>query len=323
MDLVWAVDFGGTGVKLGLVDREGRIHARGGFPTKEASDPVSWIRRVCRELRGLKPGPTVPGDVRIAGVGVGAPGFMDFERGFVHTLVNVRGWDGVPLRDELVRHLGVPAVIDNDANAMALGEVRHGAGRGRRNVVFATLGTGIGGGLYLNGQIYRGAYSMAGEIGHVSIDWEGRTTRQGQGGVEAYVGNRPFVQYAVDRIRAGEASRMADLHGGRLENLTPKDISDAADAGDALALACFEYMADALGAALASLTYVLQPEVFVVGGGVASAGAKLFDPLIRELRARLDPLFAERVAVVPAQLGPDAGLIGAGELVWNAGGTPV
>ncbi|MBP7276404.1 MAG: ROK family protein, partial [Kiritimatiellae bacterium] len=181
MDLVWAVDFGGTGVKLGLVDSEGRIRARGGFPTKEASEPGAWMDRVSRELRALHPAPEVPGNFRIVGAGVGAPGFMDFDRGFVHTLVNVPGWEGTPLRDEMARRLDVPVVIDNDANAMALGEVRHGAGRGRRNVVFATLGTGVGGGLYLNGQIYRGAYSMAGEIGHVSIDWEGRTTRQGRG----------------------------------------------------------------------------------------------------------------------------------------------
>ena len=314
-DLAWAIDFGGTSVKLGLVDRDGRIVARRAFPTAEAPDPEGWARRVERELRALAE--EAPPGARFCGVGAGIPGFIDFPRGVVHTLVNVSGWDEVPMRDELARRMGVPVVIDNDANAMALGEVRHGAGRGRRNVVCATLGTGLGGGLYLDGRIYRGAYHMAGEIGHISIDWNGRASRQGRGCVEAYIGNRPFVQHAIERIRAGADSALARLHGGQLEQLTPKDISEAADAGDRVARECFEYMAAALGTAFASLTYILQPEVFVIGGGVASAGPKLFDPLLRELRARLDPVFAERVKVVPAELGPDAGLIGAAELIWS------
>lgn len=315
LELAWAVDFGGTSVKLGLVDRAGRIIARRAFPTAEAPDPDGWARRVEQELRALEA--DAPKGARICGVGAGIPGFIDFPRGIVHTLVNVSGWDHVPMRDELARRMGVPAVIDNDANAMALGEVKHGAGRGRRHVVCATLGTGLGGGLYLDGRIYRGAYHMGGEIGHISIDWNGRRTRQGPGGVETYVGNRPFVQHAIERIRAGGDSILARRHGGRLEELTPKDISEAADAGDRLARECFERMAAALATAFASLTYILQPEVFVLGGGVASAGPKLFEPLLRELRDRLDPVFAERVNVVPAELGPDAGLIGAAELIWS------
>jgi glucokinase len=315
MDWAWAVDFGGTSVKLGLVDREGRLRAQSAFETRATPDVEAWVSRVERELRALSA--AVDPAATPLGIGVGVPGFVDYGRGFIHDLTNVPGWAAVPLRDVLFHRLGIPAAVDNDANAMALAESRFGAGRGRRQVVFVTLGTGVGGGLYLDGRLYRGAHSMAGEIGHLSIDWQGAATPQGRGGLETYVGIAGLVRHAIGLLRAGRVSILTEWCEGRLEALTPKLLSEAAKEGDAVALECFNRMAAALGSALASLTYVLQPEVFVVGGGVAGAGETLFEPLRRELRERLSPHFASRVAVVPAALGADAGLVGAGALVWD------
>lgn len=315
MEWAWAVDFGGTSVKLGLVDAGGRLRAQTAFETSETPDVEAWVSRVERELRALSEAADPKAAPR--GIGVGVPGFVDFERGFIHDLTNVPGWTAVPLRDVLFHRLGMTAVVDNDANAMALAESRFGAGRGRRHVVFVTLGTGVGGGLYLDGRLYRGAHAMAGEIGHLSIDWRGATTPQGRGGLETYVGIGGLVRHAAGLLRSGRASMLTQRSEGRLEALTPKLLSEAAKEGDAVAQECFNRMAAALGSALASLTYVLQPEVFVVGGGVAGAGETLFEPLRRELRERLSPHFASRVAVVPAALGADAGLIGAGALVWD------
>lgn len=319
MDVAWAVDFGGTSIKSGLLDASGRLLARRSFPTSRAVNMAAWLAEMDGVLGALC-AEAKPDSPKITGIGMGIPGFVDFDSGFVHELPNVPGWVRLPMRELVSQHFKLPVVVDNDANAMALGEMRYGAGRGRRHAVFITLGTGVGGGLYLNGQIHRGAFSMGGEIGHMSVDWQGSRTPLGRGALESYLGNRVFAQHAAEAIRAGRTSMISDLCGGRLEEITPKHISDAADRGDALALECFERMAAILGSALASLTYLLQPETFVVGGGVAEAGAKLFDPLRRELVSRLRPQFADRVEVRPAALGSDAGLIGAGALWWVHGG---
>lgn len=213
---------------------------------------------------------------------------------------------------------GVPCLVDNDANAMALGECRFGAGRSYRYAVFVTLGTGVGGGLVLDGKVYRGAHSMAGEIGHISIERHGLKSPQGQGGLELYVGNRAIVDYARKGMESGHATVLREWTGGDFECLSPKMIADAAAVGDAFSHAVFEHVADCLATAFASLTYILQPEVFIVGGGVAQAGAILFAPIEQRLKARLSPHFGSRIQVRPAELGNDAGFVGAACLVMPA-----
>ena len=159
---------------------------------------------------------------------------------------------------------------------------------------------------------------MAGEIGHIVVHMHGRHTPEGRGTLESYVGNRQLVASAVQAIRNGRSSLVRDLVQGDLDAVTPKSIAHAAEQHDALALEMFDQAADCLAAAFASLTYTLQPEVFVVGGGVASSGRVLFDPLRRYLQSRLHPMFAERVHVVPAQLGTDAGIIGCATLLFQS-----
>ncbi len=306
------IDFGGTSVKLALINERGQIKARRKFVTKDVQGHAGWLARVAQEVEALKAGEGT--GITLAGVGVGVPGFVDFDRGYIHDLPNVPGWTGVSLGAMLEEKLGLRARIDNDVNAMALGECTFGAGRTYQHAVFVTLGTGVGGGLLINNQLYRGAHSMAGEIGHVSIDRKGVQSPTGFGGVEQYVGNRRIVEYIVKQLESGRTSLMDSLVKGDRSQLSPKVLKDAADQGDALALEILDYVTDCLATAFASITYVLQPQAFIVGGGVAEEAALLFKLLRKNVDKRLSPHFAKLLEIKPAELSSDAGVIGCATL---------
>jgi glucokinase len=311
------VDFGGTSVKLALVNAQGKIVERCKFATAAAAGQAAWLEAVAASIAvmlkacGLKKSD-------LAGVGVGVPGFVDFEKGFIHDLTNVPGWTAVKLAAKMQKRLGLPAYVDNDANMMALGEIAFGGGKNLQTAVFLTLGTGVGGGIVLAGQVYRGAYSMAGELGHISIERNGLVSPQGRGGLEQYIGNRRIVEHAVRLLKAGHKSALTKLCDGDFAQITPELIARAAHAGDKFSLEIFDYVADCLATALASVTYLLQPEAFIIGGGVAASGKILFDPLRKHLAARLSPHFAKRIKVLPAKLGNDAGAVGCAALALQA-----
>jgi glucokinase len=306
------IDFGGTSVKMALVNERGQIKGRRKFVTSDVQGHQGWLDRVAVEVAELKAGENA--DKAVVGVGVGVPGFVDYERGFIHDLTNVPGWTGVHLGTLLEQRLGVRARIDNDVNAMALGECTFGAGRTYQNAVFVTLGTGVGGGLLINNKLYRGAHSMAGEIGHVSIDMNGIASPQGFGGVEQYVGNRRIVERIIKELESGRKSLMDELVGGDRSQITPKVLKAAADKGDALALEILNYVTDCLASAFASITYVLQPQAFIVGGGVAEEAKLLFQLLRKNLERRLSPHFARLIEIKAAELSSDAGVIGCATL---------
>ncbi len=308
------VDFGGTFVKMARVDERGEISARASFPTAELDGVPGWIDAVERGASKLLA--DLPPDCECTGIGVGVPGLVDYAKGFVHSLTNVPGWTAVPLAQLLSQRFTGAVRIDNDVNAMAAGESIYGAGQSFQHAVFLTLGTGVGGGLVINNSLYRGAYSMAGEIGHVSIDMNGIPSPQGRGGVEQYAGNRRIVERVLREIDAGRSTSLLERVGGRREDLSPKIIAEAAREGDALALEVFDFTADCLATMMASVAYLLQPQAFIIGGGVAEAGAVLFDPLHRHLKERLSPHFSERIVIKRAQLGNDAGVIGAATLTF-------
>lgn len=307
------VDFGGTFIKMALVNERGEVKARAKIPTKDAPGLDGWLDAVGRGLEQLKE-KKAPAEAPLAGIGVGVPGFVDFERGFIYDLANVPGWTNVHLAPRLEERFKLHVRVDNDVNVMALGECTYGAGRAYQHAVFVTLGTGVGGGIVINNQLYRGAYSMAGEIGHVSIRMDGIKSPQGRGGLEQYVGNRRLVERAAQALQQGRASAIRDLAQGDPNAITVELIARAAGQGDALALEIFDFMADCLAAAFASTAYLIQPQAFIIGGGIAQSGAILFEPLRRHLAERLSPVFAERIVVKPAELGNDAGVIGAATL---------
>jgi len=306
------IDFGGTSIKIGLVEETGRILEENLFATSEFPTQSKWL-----DLIGRRVADCASNKQKLAGIGVGVPGFTDFARGFIYNLTNVPGWTSVPLAEIMRKRFGLPVCVDNDANAMALGEHACGAGKGLKHVFFATLGTGAGGALVINGQLYRGAYSMAGEIGHVPINMNGRKTPEGRGGLETYVGNRKIVKYAVSALRRGKQSLISSLVKNDLRQITPKIIAGAAARGDHLALEIMDKTADCLATAFASATYLLQPEAIIVGGGVAESGKVLFNPLRRHLAERLHKYFAERIRIIPAVLGAKAGMIGCAQLVFK------
>lgn len=307
------VDFGGTSVKIGLVNERGRVLREDGFPTARARGVDGWMNEVAAALDRMDI-PETAIKSELSGIGVGVPGFVDFKRGFIHDLTNVPGWTAVRLATVMRSRFGLPVVVDNDCNAMALGECKYGAGRRYRHAVFLTLGTGVGGGIVLDGRLWRGAYSMAGEIGHVPIDLHGVRTSTGRGGLEEYVGNAQIVKRARRMLRH-RRSVLPKMVDGHLRELTPRHLAEAAQAGDEVAREVFDYMADCLATALAGVTYLLQPEAFIIGGGVAAAGDVLFEPLRRHLNERLSPFFAKLIRVEPAALGNRGGMIGAAALV--------
>ena len=309
------VDFGGTSVKLALVTDLGKIQERETLSTKDLTTPLLWQKAVVPLVQKLKSVKGVTAK-NFKGVGIGVPGFVDFEKGVVYELPNVPGWRDVPLKKTLERKINATVRIDNDVNAMALGECRFGSGRSYEHAVFVTLGTGVGGGLLINKQIYRGAYSMGGEIGHISIDMYGRQSSQGRGGVEQYVGNKQIADRARQFLNEGRKSVIHDLCEGNHANITPELICRAAEQKDDVALEVFDYVADCLATAFASITYILQPQVFIIGGGVAQSGRILFEPLKRHLSERLSPHFAKRIELKPASLGNAAGVIGCAALVF-------
>jgi glucokinase len=311
------IDFGGTSVKMGLVSEKGEIKAKRKFVTSEASSQEAWLDAVEKNIEALfKEVPAA--ESSFIGIGVGVPGFVDYDRGFIYDLTNVPGWTAVHLVEMLEKRFKKIARVDNDVNAMALGECTFGVGRAYQHAVFVTLGTGVGGGILINNNLYRGAYSMAGEIGHVSIDMNGVKSPQGKGGLEQYIGNRRIVERAVRLMDEGRKSIIKDLAKQSSDGITPKLIEQAARKGDELALEIFDYVADCLATVFASVTYLIQPQAFIVGGGVAQAGKFLFDPLDKHLKDRLSPYFAEHVVVKTAELGNDAGMIGSATLVFMA-----
>lgn len=301
------IDFGGTTIKSAVV-QEGRLLAHGEvIDTQLHTGPESLmeaILAVIAALRGAHP--------EVAAVGVGLPGFIDSVNGIVHALTNVPGWREVPLRALLAARTGLPAIIENDAKAMAYGEWKYGAAQNGRHVLCITLGTGVGGALILDGRLYRGAQLAAGEIGHASIDYRGAPgPYHNPGDLEVFVGNHQIA------ARAAALYRVAGREVA-VENCTPLDLEKAARAGDAIAAGLWENLGGEIGCALVNAIWLLNPDAIVIGGGVAKAGDLLFDPIRRTVRERTLPLFHENLRIVPAALGNEAGIIGNAALALEA-----
>jgi len=307
------IDLGGTNTKLALVDDKGRIVTRrlistGEYPAKEAFiEAISGCVKEILAARGIK---------AVRGIGIGTPGLVDSRKGIVYSLTNIPGWDRVFLKKLLERSTRLPVFVDNDVNLMALGELKFGAGIGVKNLICLTLGTGVGGGIIIDGRLYRGTTLSAGEIGHISINENGpRCNCGGRGCLERYVGNRYIVALATRKIRRGKKTIVTKLVNNDLSRITPFVLSTAARRGDELAISIWQEMGKHLGVALSGVVNLLNPEVIVIGGGVANAGKVLFDALRKTVRERAMEIPVKAVKIVRGKLGQDAGIIGAVALV--------
>lgn len=301
--LTIGIDFGGTSIKTGVVFQSHIIDHAPPIATQEFNghqELIDMMVRTVEDLRARHP--------NVTAVGVGMPGFVNFETGLVYQLTNVADWTSVPLKKILEEKTGLPVVVENDANCMAVAEWKCGAGRGFRHVVFISLGTGVGGAVIANGQIIRGAFHGAGEIGQTSIDYRGRSGHYGNfGALEDYIGNGEITARAHDCYVAAKIQKS-------LAECSPAALAAAAHLGDPIALAQWEETGRLLATAVMNCCWLLNPEAIVVGGGVARAGELLFGPLKKHLFAQLSSPFKDQLTVVPAAFGHEAGTIGAAAL---------
>ncbi|HEV8454697.1 MAG TPA: ROK family protein [Gemmatimonadales bacterium] len=322
MRFVLGIDIGGTNLVVGSVAEDGSaLHALGSEPTHaEAGQSDVLDRLITLAKRAIdQTRREVPG-AEIIGIGVGAPGPLDTKSGIVLLTPNL-GWVNLPLRRIIHERLSLPAALDNDANCAVLGEWWMGAARGTKIAIGITIGTGIGGGLIINGKLFHGASDCAGEIGHTTIDTEGRRCKCGNYGcLEAYASGPNIALRACEEIQAGAVSRLASYVGGDLRKITAQTVYQAAHDGDDLALEVVNDTAKFLGAAIANLVNVFNPEVVVICGGVTLAGDHLFVPLRREVARRAFKPAVSVCRIVPCELTGTAGVYGAAKVFLDTAG---
>jgi glucokinase len=312
---VIGVDLGGTKISAGAMSADGtRQFAMRTEPTlaREGADAV--VERIAGMIRAVAEQTIAEtGATRDAflGVGLGSPGPLDRANGIVITTPNL-GWTRFPLRDRVSAAVALPATLDNDANCATLGEWWVGAAKGGRNVVGLTIGTGIGGGLILDGKLYHGSSDVAGEVGHATIDSTGRRCKCGNYGcLEAYASGPAIAERAREALAGGERSLLSALAGGDLDSLTAQQVYDAAKQGDEVARAVVRETARFIGTGVANLLNIFNPDVVVLAGGVAQAGDDLFGPLRAEVQRRAFKPAVDACRIVPGALGSAAGVVGA------------
>lgn len=308
--LAIGVDIGGTKVAAGVVDPQGAVLARARrlTPSRDPRAVEDTIVDVVQELRGR---------YEVGAVGIGAAGFVDADRSHVLFAPHL-AWRNEPLRAAVAEAVELPVVVENDANAAAWAEWRFGAGRGETHLVCVTLGTGIGGGIVIDGKVQRGKHGMAGEFGHMIVVPEGQRCECGNRGcLEQYASGNVLGREARELARAGSpvtVPLMQRVHGD-VDALVGPVITEAARDGDPVAVELFEEVGRWLGVGLANLAAALDPGMFVIGGGVSDAGELLLRPARESFRRVLTGRgFRPEPRIVRADLGPEAGLVGAADL---------
>lgn len=305
------IDVGGTKVLGGVVDLSGQIlvTARRDTPRQGGAALTQTIAEIALELIS---------QFDVSSVGVSAAGFVSSDRKTMLATPNIADWNGINLDYELTQLIARPVVIENDANAAAWGEAKFGAGRSQDHLMMLTVGTGIGGGIVVNGSLYRGAYGIAAEFGHLRVVPEGHLCGCGaRGCFEQYASGNALLRHAREAISATPeiARNLLSRGDGTIAGLTGQAITDAARDGDPVALAAFNTTGQWLGAGIASLSVLLDPACVVIGGGVIEAGEILLRPT-REALERTMPFAGKHPypEIIAAQLGNTAGLIGVADL---------
>ena len=298
-------DVGGTTLKAALV-ADGKILETLTQPTLAEAEAEATIENMVSLIEQLK----AKSKTSIQGIGMGMAGLIDAPNGVVVTSPNLPRWQNVNLAQQLRDKVKLPVSLDNDVRAMALGELAYGAGRGAKNMLCMTLGTGVGSAIIIDGQIYRGASLSAGELGHVMVVPQGgRTCGCGNWGCLETVAGTPGIlslaQRFIDRGLCPTLSQSIQTHA-----LTPKLIFEAAQAGDPGACEIWQEVGQWIGIALAGVVNFINPERIVIGGGISQAGDFLFEPLRRSIQRHAFERPAQAVTVCQAELGNDAGMIG-------------
>lgn len=291
---VIGIDLGGTAIKLGRFNRQGTCLESLTVPTPQPPLPLPVVEAMVKGINQL-----VPNTSQVVSIGVGTPGPADVTHRIARLALNLPRWRDIPVADLLEAQTGIPTVVENDANCAAVGEAWLGAGRRFQNFILLTLGTGVGGAIFLNGQLFTGHQGAAGELGVIGFNPEGPPCNSGNIG--------SFEQYAC--IRAIR----------RLSGKEPDELALLAKNGDEHALACWSTYGHNLGIGLSSLIYVLAPEAIVIGGGISASAAYFFPSAIAEIERRVLPPSREGLQLVKAELGNQAGMVGAAKLAWGLG----
>ncbi|MEN1970532.1 ROK family glucokinase [Lentibacillus sp. N15] len=310
-EIIIGIDIGGTTSKIGILNKQGSILSKWEVGTSKANKGESVVNDIWESIKDKL---RTEDQHYLLGIGIGAPGFIDGANGLVYEAVNI-GWKDTPLAEQFSQLAGVPVFVENDANTAALGENWVGAGNQTNNLIAITLGTGVGGGIIVNGTIVNGVSGTAGELGHITIDPNGYRCNCGRRGcLETICSATGIVRQAMSLAEQKPDSSLAafvTLAG----SITAKDVFTLAKQGDALCQTVVERTGDVLGFAIANVAVVLNPSIVLIGGGVSKAGDQLISVIERAFRQYALPRVSEVCEIKAAQLGNDAGIIGAAYLV--------
>lgn len=308
---VLVVDLGGTKVITAIISPKGEVIARHDHPTLADEGPQSVVERMLSGIDYLLAQSNLsPSQLRA--ISIATAGIIDIENGIVTTSPNLPDWHNIPLKSIVGKKYKVTTFLINDADAAALGEHRFGAGRGLDNLILLTLGTGIGGGIIINGKLYHGPSGSAAEIGHTIVEVNGPKCRCGNNGcLETLASGTAIAREAVRRISLGAKSSLVEVVEGKIEDVTAEKVYLAAKGGDSLASEVIARAAHYLGISVVNLVNIFNPEMIIIGGSVAQMGDLLLEPVRQMVKERAFPLLAQSVRIVPAQLGNDAGIFGA------------
>jgi glucokinase len=313
-----AVDIGGSKILATAFTEDGHVLARDIVPTLAKEGVNRVISRVSSAIDKLLEQNITEID-RLGGIGIACAGGVDSERGIVVTpSPNLPDWSNIHLADILRGRFNTNTFIVNDASAAALGESRYGAGKGMKNIVLLTVGTGIGGGIIINGELYLGARGGAGEIGHMSIDINGPECGCGNlGCLEMMASGKAVTREAVNRIKHGEKSMMVEMVEEKIDNITMETIGIAAHSGDDLAKDIMDRGAYYLGVGIVNLVNIFNADMVIIGGGMSELGEMLIGPSRRMVKERAFSISSQSVRIVTAELGNEAGVYGAAAFVQD------
>ena len=314
-DYVVGVDMGGTKILAAVINAKGEIVQQAKRATKPKKGPEEVIERITRCIReAIDSAELKPSQIRA--IGIGSPGPLDPETGVIIFAPNL-GWSNVPLKAKLEANLSIPTFVDNDVNVGTLGEYAFGAGRGVKNLVGIFVGTGIGGGIILDGKLFHGVNKTAGEVGHMIVEAKGPRCGCGNFGCLEAVASRTAITRDLQKaiLKKGKKSKLTELNGGNLDLIRSKAIARAVKHGDKPTIKVVQRAAKYLGISVASIVHFLNPEMVVLGGGVVEAmGDSLLDPIRHAAAEYALPTTMDGVQIVAATLGDNAGVIGASVL---------
>ncbi len=311
---VIGVDLGGTSIKFGIVSDSGKLIKKNSFKTEAEKGPKTVLENIKKGIHSF----IADKKYKIVGIGIGCPGVVTPGKGIVENPPNLPGWNKVNVGNIISQEFDKQVFVDNDANAAAIGELIFGSGKRYNSFIMVTLGTGVGGGIIINNKIYHGDKGAAGEIGHISIDYNGPKCNCGSYGcIEAYAGNQYLKERVRNELKNHPESEIWKLIENDLSKVSPRNIQYAAELGDAYAKSVITELGVRLGSAFASLCNVLDISVFIIGGGLAGFGKPLFDSMEKTTIKRVLSPIKSRVKILPAKLKNDAGIKGASALVFH------